>query len=52
MNLNSFKRNRKALTALLICTGFIAAHPLAAFAEENIPVMVLLPILTVISVSK
>lgn len=27
MNLNSFKRNRKALTALLICTGFIAAHP-------------------------
>ena len=37
MNLNSFKRNRKALTALLICTGFIAAHPLAAFAEENVP---------------
>ena len=37
MNLNSFKRNRKALTALLICTGFIAAHPLAAFAEENGP---------------
>lgn len=36
MNLNSFKRNRKALTALLICTGFIAAHPLAAFAEENV----------------
>lgn len=37
MNLNSFKRNRKAFTALLICTGFIAAHPSAAFAEENVP---------------
>lgn len=35
MNLNSFKRNRKALTALLLCTGFIATHPLAAFAEES-----------------
>ena len=37
MNLNSFKRNRKALTALLLCTGFIATHPLAAFAEEGVP---------------
>ncbi|GKH11818.1 SusC/RagA family TonB-linked outer membrane protein [Bacteroides uniformis] len=37
MNLNSFKRNRKALTALLICTGFITTHPLAAFAGDNVP---------------
>lgn len=36
MNLNSFKKNRKALAALLICTGFVAAQPVAAFAEEDI----------------
>lgn len=35
MNLDSFKKNRKALVALLICSGFIATHPLAAFAEEE-----------------
>lgn len=37
MNLNSFKRNRKAFTALLICTGFITTHPLAVLAGDNIP---------------
>lgn len=37
MNLNSFKRNRKTLTALLICTGFITTHPLSALAGENVP---------------
>ena len=37
MNLNSFKRNRKAFTALLICTGFITTHPLAVLAGDNVP---------------
>ena len=27
--------NRKALFALLLCSGFIAGHPLAAFAAEG-----------------
>ncbi len=36
MNLDSFKKNRKALVALLICSGFIATHPLAAFAGEEV----------------
>lgn len=34
MKENSFKRNRKALTALLLCTGFIAAQPLTMMAEN------------------
>lgn len=36
MNLNSFKRNRKAFAALVLCTGFVATYPLAAFAEESV----------------
>lgn len=36
MKENSFKRNRKALTALLLCTGFIAAQPLAVMAEDSV----------------
>ncbi len=32
----SSKRNRKALAALLLCTGFVAAHPYSAFAESSI----------------
>lgn len=36
MNQNSFKRNRKALAVLLICTGFVVTHPLAVFAEESV----------------
>ena len=35
MKSDSFKKNRKALTALLLCTGFIAAHPLAMRAEGS-----------------
>lgn len=35
MKENSFKRNRKALTALLLCTGFIASQPLGVMAEET-----------------
>ena len=37
MKSDSFKNNRKALAALLICTGFIAAHPLAMRAESSGP---------------
>ena len=29
-------RNRKALTALLLCTGFVAAQPLSVMAEEAV----------------
>lgn len=36
MNPILFKKNRKALAALLICAGFIAAHPLSAFAEDGV----------------
>ena len=36
MKENSFKRNRKVLTALLLCTGFIAAQPLAVMAEDSV----------------
>ena len=36
MNLKSLKANRKALAALLLCTGFIATNPLAAFAEDGV----------------
>lgn len=36
MKENSFQRNRKALTALLLCTGFIAAQPLAVMAEDGV----------------
>lgn len=36
MNSDPFKRNRKALIALLLCTGFVATHPLSAFAEESV----------------
>ncbi len=35
MKSDSFKNNWKALTALLLCTGFIATHPLAMRAEGN-----------------
>lgn len=35
MNSKSFKRNRKAFAALLLCTGLVAVHPLATFAEED-----------------
>lgn len=38
MRKDSFKSNRKALTALLLCTGFIAGHPLAAMADNNVSV--------------
>lgn len=37
MKSDSFKNNRKALAALLLCTGFIAAHPLAMRAESSGP---------------
>lgn len=37
MNPDSFKNNRKALTALLLCTGFLAGYPLSTMAESNIP---------------
>lgn len=36
MKENSFKRNRKALTALLLCTGFVATQPLALMAENAV----------------
>lgn len=32
----SFKRNRKALTALLLCTGFVVAQPLSVMAEDGV----------------
>ncbi|WP_455663464.1 SusC/RagA family TonB-linked outer membrane protein [Phocaeicola sp.] len=35
MKSNSFLRNRKALTALLLCTGFVAAQPLSVMAENT-----------------
>lgn len=35
MKSDSFRNNRKALAALLLCTGFIAGHPLAMRAESN-----------------
>lgn len=38
MKADSFKNNRKALTALLLCTGFIAGHPLVAMADNNVSV--------------
>lgn len=34
-----FKRNRKAITALLICVGFVGIHPLAVFAEDDVNVV-------------
>ena len=34
MKSNSFLRNRKALTALLLCTGFVATQPFSVMAEE------------------
>ena len=37
MKSDSIKNNRKALAALLLCTGFIAAHPLAMRAESSGP---------------
>lgn len=36
MKSNSFLRNRKALTALLLCTGFVAVQPLSVMAENAI----------------
>ena len=35
MKSDSFRNNRKALAALLLCTGCIAGHPLAMMAESN-----------------
>lgn len=35
MKVDSVKNNRKALFALLLCTGFIAAHPLTMMADNN-----------------
>lgn len=35
MKSDSFKNNRKALAALLLCTGFIAGSPLSMRAESN-----------------
>ena len=35
MKVDSFKNNRKALFALLLCSGFIATHPLAVMAESE-----------------
>ena len=35
MKSDSFRNNRKALAALLLCTGCIAGHPLAVMAESN-----------------
>ena len=35
MKSDSFGNNRKALAALLLCTGFIAGHPLTMMAESN-----------------
>ncbi len=37
MKSNSFLRNRKAFTALLLCTGFVAAQPLSVMAENAVP---------------
>ncbi len=34
MKSNSFLKNRKALTALLLCTGFVATQPFSVMAEE------------------
>lgn len=34
MKSNSFFSNRKALTALLLCSGFIAARPVSVMAED------------------
>ena len=34
-----FKRNRKAIAALLICVGFVGIHPLAVFAEDGVNVV-------------
>lgn len=39
MKENSFKRNRKAMMALLLCTGFIVTQPISVMAEE---IMILL----------
>lgn len=36
MKSDSFKNNRKALVALLLCTGFIAGSPLTMRAESNV----------------
>lgn len=35
MKSDSLKNNRKAIAALLLCTGFIASHPLAMRAEGS-----------------
>lgn len=35
MKSDSFRNNRKALAALLLCTGCIAGHPLTVMAESN-----------------
>lgn len=35
MKSDSFRNNRKALAALLLCSGFIAGHPLSVMAESN-----------------
>ena len=34
MKSNSFLKNRKALTALLLCTGFVATQPFSVMAED------------------
>lgn len=34
MKENSFKRNRKAMMALLLCTGFIVTQPISVMVEE------------------
>lgn len=36
MKSNSCKNNRRAMMALLLCTGFIAMHPLAMSAKEDV----------------
>ncbi len=43
MKENSFKRNRKAMMALLLCTGFIVTQPISVMAEE---IMILLKLLS------
>lgn len=35
MKVDSVKNNRRALFALLLCSGFIASHPLTVFANSN-----------------
>lgn len=35
MKVDSVKNNRRALFALLLCSGFIASHPLTVFASSN-----------------